>query len=177
MARYAATIDAAWPADDAFEYLAVFSNASSWDPGVLDAGPLDEGPVRAGSRFRLEVPFLGRRLTLIYQVLEISRADRTIMLEATTALLVARDTITVTGRQPADLPDGAQGRSRVSYRAEVRLRGPARLLDPVLARGFRSVGDRAAAGLADVLNGPRHGSQDPADAGGATVRQTAREGT
>ena len=57
-------------------------------------------------------------------------------------LLRSTDRIAVTAAG-----DGAT----VSYDAEVRLRGPLRLLDPVLDRGFRTVGDRAAAGLARAL--------------------------
>jgi hypothetical protein len=40
--------------------------------------------------------------------------------------------------------------------AEIRLRGPLHLLDPLLRPGFRAVADRAAAGLAQAL------SRDPA---------------
>jgi hypothetical protein len=55
------------------------------------------------------------------------------------------DTITV---EPA--PDGG---SRVTYDAVLELRGPLRLADPLLARGFAQVGDRAAAGLRRHLDG------------------------
>ena len=44
-------------------------------------------------------------------------------------------------------PDGA----RVTYDAELILRRPLRLFDPVLARSFRKIGDRAAAGLRRAL--------------------------
>src|SRR6202035_5715693 len=61
MATYAATITTARSAADTFTYLADFSNAASWDPGVLDAEagprlpagrrPGPRGPaVRAGRR-------------------------------------------------------------------------------------------------------------------------------
>jgi hypothetical protein len=59
MAHYHATVDSRRSARDTFEYLATFSNAAEWDPGVLAAEQLDPGPVRAGTRFRLVVPFLG----------------------------------------------------------------------------------------------------------------------
>ncbi|HEX9064748.1 MAG TPA: SRPBCC family protein [Streptosporangiaceae bacterium] len=141
MAIYEATIPSAWPADDTFGYLAVFSHAEEWDPGVLSGEALDPGPVRPGSRFRLVVPFLGRNLPLTYQVTEFSSAERRVVLDATSTLLRARDVITV-------LPASAGGQATaVSYQAEVTLRGPLRLLDPVLTKGFGKVGDRAANGL------------------------------
>ena len=68
MAHYAATISSRRPAPETFGYLATFSNAAHWDPGVLAGEQLDPGPVGVGTRFRLVVPFLGRRMTLVYKV-------------------------------------------------------------------------------------------------------------
>jgi hypothetical protein len=144
MASYEATIRSARSADETFGYLAVFSNAAQWDPGVLTGEQLDAGPVRVGSRFRLVVPFLGLRLPLVYRVTELSAADREVTLEARNGLLAARDRMTVTDQQA--------GPVRVSYRAEVSLRGPMRILGPLLSKGFSSVGDRAAAGLSAALS-------------------------
>jgi len=70
---------------------------------------------------------------------------REVVLAATSTLLRATDRITVA----AD-GDGAT----VSYEASVRLRGPLRLLDGLLRPGFRAVGERAAAGLAQALSAP-----------------------
>ena len=146
MAIYEATIPSAWPADETFEYLAKFSNSQEWDPGVLSGEPLDAGPVQVGSRFRLIVPFLGRQLPLTYVVSEFSRRERRVVLDATSAVLRARDVITV-------LAAAADGQvTAVSYRAVVTLRGPLRLADPILTRGFGKVGDRAASGLRTVLS-------------------------
>jgi hypothetical protein len=148
MAHYHATIDSPCGAAETFDYLATFSNAAQWDPGVLSGEQLDPGPVRVGTRFRLVVPFLGRRLPLTYVVSRYSR-DGMIALEAATGLLQLADWIEVA----AD-GDGAT----VSYDADVRLRGPLRLLDPMLQRGFGAVGDRAAAGLAAALAGRPEGA-------------------
>jgi hypothetical protein len=62
MPRYQATVASRRPAPDTFGYLATFSNAAEWDPGVISAGQLDPGPVRPGTRFRLIVPFHRRHL-------------------------------------------------------------------------------------------------------------------
>ena len=69
MARYHATVESRCSAAETFGYLATFSNAAEWDPGVLAAEQLDPGPVRVGSRFRLVVPFLGLRMSLTYEVI------------------------------------------------------------------------------------------------------------
>jgi carbon monoxide dehydrogenase subunit G len=144
MARYQATITSPHPPADTFGYLATFSNAAEWDPGVISAEQLDSGPVRPGTRFRLIVPFLRRRLALTYEVVTLV-PGREVVLAATSRLLRATDRITVA----AD-GDGAM----VSYQASVGLRGPLRLLDGLLRPGFRAVGERAAAGLAQALSTP-----------------------
>jgi hypothetical protein len=144
MAVFEATIPSDWTADDTFGYLAVFSNAEQWDPGVLEGEELDPGPVRVGSRFRLVVPLVGRKLELIYRVTEFSAGDRHVVLDAASKFMRASDRIAV---RPASARAGAT----VSYRAEVTLAGPLGLLDPVLSHGFRAVGERAAAGLTSAL--------------------------
>jgi Polyketide cyclase / dehydrase and lipid transport len=144
MARYAATVNSQYPAADTFSYLATFTNTADWDPGVISAEQLDGGPVRPGTRFRLVVPFLGRRLPLTYQVVKLV-PGREVVLAASSRPLQATDRIVV---DPAG--DGAT----VSYQAEVRLRGPLALLDTLLRPGFRAVGQRAAAGLAHALATP-----------------------
>ena len=156
MARYHATVESRSPAAETFSYLAAFSNAAEWDPGVLAGEQLDAGPPGAGSRFRLEVPFLGTRMSLTYQVIRFV-PDREVVLRAASALLRSTDRIVVTG--------AADG-STVSYDAEVRLRGPLRVLDPLLRPGFHVVAERAAAGLADALSRrpPGHGTRTPAAA-------------
>lgn len=142
MAHYHATIGSRRGPAETFDYLARFSNAAEWDPGVLAGEQLDPGPVRLGTRFRLVVSLLGRRLALTYVVTRYS-PHRVVTLDAASRVLRSADRIEVT----AD-GDGAS----VSYDAEVRLQGPLRLLDPLLRRGFRAVGDRAAAGLARALS-------------------------
>jgi Polyketide cyclase / dehydrase and lipid transport len=163
MARYHATVESRSPAAETFGYLATFSNAAHWDPGVLAGEQLDPGPVRIGSRFRLQVPFLGARMSLTYQVIGFA-PDREVLLRAANAVPRSTDRIVVTG---------AAGGAMVSYDAEVRLRGPLQMLDPLLRPGFRAVAGRAAAGLAGALSGrppgrgTRTAAEVPAPSGGA----------
>jgi dehydrogenase/reductase SDR family member 12 len=143
MARYRATVPSRHSSAQTFAYLATFSNAVDWDPGVLRAEQLDPGPAGPGTRFRLVVPFLGLRMPLTYRVTRY-QPGRELVLAASNGLLRATDQIVVTESR-----DG----SAVDYAAEVRLRGPLRVLDLLLRRGFRAVGDRAATGLAQALSG------------------------
>ena len=163
MARYHATVESRSPAAETFGYLATFSHAEQWDPGVLAGEQLDPGPVRAGSQFRLVVPFLGVRMALTYEVIRFV-PDREVLLHAANAGLRSTDRIAVTS--------AADG-STVRYDAEVRLRGPLRMLDPLLRPGFRAVAERAAAGLAGALSrhpprgGTRTAAAAPNSSGGA----------
>ena len=149
MPRYQVTVSSPWPAAQAFGYLATFSNAAQWDPGVRAAEQLDPGPVRIGTRFRVQVEMLGRGLPLTYTVTACDPPHR-VVLEAVSTLLTSVDTITVQ-------PEG-EG-SAVSYDADVRLRGPLALLNPAMTGGFEKVAGRAADGLRRVLAAPRPGTR------------------
>ena len=163
MARYHATVESRHSARETFGYLATFSNAAKWDPGVLAGKPLDPGPVRAGSRFRLVVPFLGRRMTLTYEVISLV-PGREVVLAAASGVLRATDRIVVT--------DG----SMVSYEAEVLLRGPLRVLDPVLRPPCRRWADRPhhRCDVRDRVRGSR--CAGPAGRGGPLPRPGSRPG-
>ena len=125
MARYHAAVESRRSATETFGYLATFSNAAGWDPGVLAGEQLDPSPPGAGSRFRLVVPFLGLRMSLTYEVIR-RVPGHEVLLAATSGVLRSTDRIVV---------EGAEDRSVVSYEVEVRLRGPLQVLDPVLRPG------------------------------------------
>jgi hypothetical protein len=93
-------------------------------------------------------------MSLTYEVIRFV-PDREVLLRAANGVLRSTDRIAVTG--------AADG-STVSYDAEVRLRGPLQVLDPLLRPGFRVVAERAAAGLADALirRPPGRSTQTPA---------------
>ncbi len=137
MARYRTEACSPAPADAVFAYLADFANAAEWDPGIRRATRRDRGEVVVGSTFDLEVEVGPTTTEMVYEVVAID-APREVVLRSETPLMVSVDTITVR-------PEGDG--SVATYDADLRLRGPLRLLDPLLALGFQRVGDRAAAGL------------------------------
>ncbi|HZT06939.1 MAG TPA: SRPBCC family protein [Chloroflexota bacterium] len=144
MARYQATVDTDWAPENAFAYLSDFSNAPDWDPGTVKAERLDQGPIAEGSEFRLVAEFLGRRTELTYRVIEYDpRHAVTFLGENATA--TSRDRITFE-------PSGTG--TLVAYDADLRLKGPLRAADPLLALAFRRVGNRARDGLAAALARP-----------------------
>lgn len=137
MARYRATLTTPWTIEDAFAYLSDFSNAQEWDPGVVAAGRVEEGAIRQGSQFRLTASFLGRSVPLTYRIDEYDPPNAVTFL-AGNATVISRDRIT--------FERIATGTS-LTYDADLRLKGPLRLADPLLAIAFGRVGNRALDGL------------------------------
>jgi hypothetical protein len=144
MARYRGTVESARSAEETFDYMAEFANVTEWDPTAAEARRLDEAEPSLGSRFFVRVHWLGRDLPLTYEAVEFDRPRR-LVLRASNSTSVSEDTITV---EPAG--DGA----RLVYEANVQLKGPLRLFDPLLGLAFKSLGDNAAAGLRRELGHP-----------------------
>lgn len=142
MARYRTTIHSRLSPEEAFAYLADFSHSATWDPGVIEARRLEEGPVREGSRFALVASFAGRRVPLEYAVASFD-PPRRVVFAAESGLFRSLDTISFV----AD-GDGTQ----VTYDALLEPKGALRLLGWALALTFKGVGDRARDGLRRALN-------------------------
>jgi len=145
MPRYNTVINSTWNVDQAFAFMSDFSNAARWDPGVVSAQRLDEGKVRIGSSFDLTVAFAGRRMRLRYTVRSLDPPHRVVFV-ASTSRLESVDSLTF-----EQLGDGC----RMTYDADLRLTGLAAVANPVLALGFRRVGDRARDSLRSVLTSKR----------------------
>ncbi|MGD9797396.1 MAG: SRPBCC family protein [Acidimicrobiia bacterium] len=141
MAHYRTTVASTLTPDAALAYLADFTSAATWDPSVVEARRLDEGPVAVGSRFLIVSRANGRDVPLEYEIVALEPARR-VVLRAESQRLTGVDTITV---------EPAAGGSTVTYDADLALKGVARLLDPLLTLVFRRMADRAAAGLRVAL--------------------------
>jgi carbon monoxide dehydrogenase subunit G len=141
MAHYRATIDIQQPREDVFAYLSDFSTAREWDPGVVEAERLNGQAVGQGTEFRLVAEFLGRKNELTYRILEYDPPHAVTFL-GENATVVSRDRIT--------FEKIAEG-TRVTYDADLALKGLLRIADPALGLAFNRVGDRALAGLLRTL--------------------------
>ncbi len=151
MARYAASVESPRGLEDVFAYLSDFSSTAEWDPGVVRAQRLDSDRIDVGTRFHLVASFLGRENELTYEVVEYT-PPRSVTLRGENATVVSLDRITF---EPLD-----EG-TRVTYEAELTLKGPLRLADPLLGLAFGRVGGRALAGLRTTI-GVRSPSRLPA---------------
>jgi NAD(P)-dependent dehydrogenase (short-subunit alcohol dehydrogenase family) len=145
MSRYQGTVVSERSAEGTFDYMAEFSNAAEWDPGVAHAERLDDGPVGLGSVFRLGVRIGSRVTPLDYRVVAYDRPHRVVLL-GESGTIRSEDTMTVVPR-----PEGG---SILTYDADLRLLGPLSVLNPLLPLPFRRVGDRGLGGLRGVLSPP-----------------------
>jgi carbon monoxide dehydrogenase subunit G len=136
-------LSSAWSAEAALSYLSDFSNAATWDPGVVRARRLDDGPVRLASGFDLEVRVGPTTRVMRYEVTALSA--RSVTLRSASGSLRSEDTVTV---EPS-----AAG-CTVTYDARLALCGVAAVANPLLGLAFRRVVDRAAASLGALLAGP-----------------------
>jgi carbon monoxide dehydrogenase subunit G len=152
VARYRASIDTRWTPQEAFAYLSDFSTSAEWDPGVVEAARVGAGAVGDGTEFRLVAEFLGRKTPLTYRIIEYE-PPRAVTFLGENASVVSHDRIT--------LETTATG-TRVTYDADLRLKGPLRVADPLLALAFNRAGDSALAGLREVLAHPAPGTVDAA---------------
>ena len=123
-----------------FDTLANFANSPEWDPGIRRASKLTPGPVREGSRFRLVAGFLGARVPLEYELVDLSE-DR-IVFRGGGATVKSEDEISVTANGSG---------ARIVYTADIGMRGPMRLAEPLLRGTFEAMGRRVRDGLAAVL--------------------------
>jgi carbon monoxide dehydrogenase subunit G len=141
MAHYRASIDVPQPLDEAFAYLSDFSTTREWDPGVVEAERLNGGALGEGTEFRLLAEFLGRKSELTYRIVEYDPPHAVTFL-GENATVISRDRITFESLAAA---------TRVTYDAELTLKGALRIADPLLSLAFNRVGDRALGGLRRAL--------------------------
>ena len=145
MAHYRTTIASPRSAEEVFDYMAKFSNVTEWDPTAAEAHPIGGNEPGKGAGFHVTVKWMGREIPLDYTTTAYERPRR-VVLRAENATTVSEDTVTVE-------PLGTG--SKMTYDADLSLKGPLRVIDPVFGLLFRRLADNAAAGLRRELTTPR----------------------
>ena len=142
MARYRGTIASPRSVEDVFDYMAMFSNVSEWDPTAAEAYPIDGNAPGQGARFHVLVRWLGREIPLEYTTTEYERPSR-LVLRAENASIISEDTITI---------ESAGTGCKMTYGARLTIKGTMRIIDPLFNLLFKRLGDNAAAGLRRQLS-------------------------
>jgi carbon monoxide dehydrogenase subunit G len=130
------------PIDAAFAFLADFSNAAIWDPGTASSTRLDSGPVGVGSEFALGVRMAGSVRPMTYRIVRLA-PERQVVLEGSGSGVAATDTMSFEATT-----DG----TRIDYRADIRLLGWRRLLEPFAGGAFARLAAAARDGMQRTLD-------------------------
>ena len=146
-------IETRLPIDAAFAYVADFGQQAEWDPGTETSVALDDGPVRVGSRYRLDVHIGPRTAPMEYLITVLDTPHRVVLVGTGSG---------VTSTDDIRFEPTASGGTRVDYRADIELSGVLGLIQPLLGGAFRNLGRRAADGMRRELDA-RAGASLPGD--------------
>jgi carbon monoxide dehydrogenase subunit G len=141
--RVERVIQTTCPQEAAFDHVADFSTAQGWDPGIPSAERMDDGPVGQGSKFRLVSRFNQTEQTLIYEITEYDRPN---------AVTLVGDGGNFHGVDRITFASAPEGGTSVTYRADLSLKGVARLAEPFIRGKLDAMSDRAVAGLRAALD-------------------------
>jgi carbon monoxide dehydrogenase subunit G len=141
VAHYNASVDTSRPPDEMFAYLSDFSSTQEWDPGVIEAERLGDAPVQQGTEFRLLTSFLHRKIPLTYRIVEYDPPNA-VTFRGESSTVISLDRITF---------EPSEKGTRITYDADLALKGPFKPADPLLGVAFKRVGARALAGLRKTL--------------------------
>jgi carbon monoxide dehydrogenase subunit G len=143
MTRIHERLETALPMEAAFDYVADFANAQTWDPGTewSRRTASEDGPVEAGATFELGVKMGGRVAPMTYRITEFERPTRVVLVGEGSGVTSIDDIrFQATGNATA-----------VDYAADIQLGGLLRLVQPFLGGRFERIGKDAAAGMAATL--------------------------
>lgn len=143
MAKYVVHVRTPMNQAAAFDYMSDLRNFEGWDPGVLGVEQVEGSSPAIGSEYDVTVQAVPKTMTLRYKIVTYE-PSHLVVARAESTLLTSVDRITV------DTDDEG---TTVTYDAELTLNGPLALADPLLGIAFQRIGDRAAAGLVEALNG------------------------
>jgi len=141
--RVERTLDVAAAPEFAFDYVADFSRAQEWDPGIPSARRLDDGPIGVGSRFELLSRFGSTEQLIEYEITELDPPHQ---------VTFVGDGKNFRGTDTISFAPAEGGGTRVTYVADLGLKGVAAFALPFLRGRLDSMSDDAVAGLKAALD-------------------------
>ena len=129
------------PIEDVFPYVLDLSTTTEWDPNIAEARKLTPGDVAVGSEFEVVAELRGRRIPFHYRLTELEAGSRFVAVgEGDKARSV--DDVRV---------ERVDGGTRVTWGADITLKGVRRIVDPLMWPMYRKMGREAMAGLKTKL--------------------------
>lgn len=156
MARYTVSILTPLAPAEAFAYMADLKNFAIWDPGVKKATQVVGDGAGPDAAWDLVVKGFVGDMTMRYVTTEFEDPTRLVVVSESKNLKSV-DVITVRAADEADSEasddPSHDGGSVVTYDAELTMSGALALADPALELAFNKIGDAAAEGMVDALDG------------------------
>ena len=126
---------------ESFAYVADFTTVAEWDPGI-HASRRVSGDGGVGTTYDVQAEFRGKTVPFTYTVTSFEQ-DRRVVLDGVGEKATSLDTI--------EFEPVGDGGARITYTADIRLKGVLRVAEPFLGRTFRKLAHDALDGLADRL--------------------------
>ena len=123
MTRIAGEVTISAPVDEVFDLVADERNEPRYNPRILRADKVSDGPVRTGARFVAEPKSMGSKGEMTLTIVEYDRPHRLHNL-VRSSYMDADGTLTF---------DAVEGGTRLRWNWDMGLVGPMRMLSPVLA--------------------------------------------
>jgi carbon monoxide dehydrogenase subunit G len=136
------------PPTQVVEYLKHFENTEEWDPGTQTCTRTSSGQVGEGATWHNVSKIFGVTAELTYTLKELTESKLVFVGENKSS--TSRDTITV---------DAAGTGSRLTYRADLAMKGAAKVLNPVMKLVFEKLANDTEKQMTTVLN--RLGAKQP----------------
>ena len=142
MPTFEQTIDVAVPPPEAYRYIADFTTVPEWDPGMAESRLVEGDGSRTGAVYDVVAIFRGTHVPFRYRIAE-AEEGRRLLFEGEGAKARSSDEIVL---------EPAGSGTRLTYRADLRMKGPYRLAEPFLRGTFERMGTEAMAGLKAKLD-------------------------
>ncbi len=148
MAFYSVTISSPLSQTEAWSRLSDVCRFVEWDPGVVAARKVEDSGSGVDASYILTVKGFRPNTTmdLQYDVVHFASPERFIMV-ADTGTIRSEDEIVVSATSTG---------CDVTYNAELTLQGRSAIFQPLMSLVFKRIGDRAAKGLAELLEARNH---------------------
>lgn len=143
MTRLRFDITVPTPPEEAFAFVADFSNLPEWDPGAVSSTQLEGDGPELGAVYELQFSFGGSEMPLTYRITDIDPPNR-VVIEGSGSRVSLRDEIHF---------DSADGGTRIRYVADIALKGPLRIAQPLFRPMFNRLEGASREGLRSALGG------------------------
>jgi carbon monoxide dehydrogenase subunit G len=131
--------------EESFAYVADFTTVAEWDPGIHESVRVS-GDGGLGSVYEVQAEFRGKTMPFTYTVTAFEQTRR-IVLDGVGENATSLDSIAFEA--------AGDGSTRITYTADFKLKGVLRLAEPFLGGMFKSLAQKALAGLEAKLGAAR----------------------